>query len=327
MGGVCGRWLIAGAGHTLLTLYTVLFLVMMIDEIFQPAMDLSKHQQMDHSQLQDHSDELNSPSDTGHMGVGVGVDVHDVFPQHNLHHGHHHLNHHQVGGDEDEDEDDGTGAHEDVRIAMSGMDVDMDDDEDDDDDDDEDDEEEEEESPFANVAQGLEQPHRDWMLAYWQQLIDSVESDHTDFKSHALPLARIKRVMKCDEDVKMISAEAPILFAKACDIFITEITMRAWAHAEENKRRTLQKSDIQAAIQTSDIFDFLIDIIPRDNGAAAGAAASVTAPAATASASSTASATHLALDQQHITTSAATMANANTATSGTSLSDTPESQH
>lgn len=119
-------------------------------------------------------------------------------------------------------------------------------------------------SPFANVAQGLDSPHREWMLAYWQQLIDSIESDNYDFKSHALPLARIKRVMKCDEDVKMISAEAPILFAKACDIFITEITMRAWAHAEENKRRTLQKSDIQAAIQTSDIFDFLIDIIPRE---------------------------------------------------------------
>lgn len=119
-------------------------------------------------------------------------------------------------------------------------------------------------SPFANVAQGLAPPHREWMLAYWQQLIDSIESDHYDFKSHALPLARIKRVMKCDEDVKMISAEAPILFAKACDVFITEITMRAWAHAEENKRRTLQRSDVQAAIQTSDIFDFLIDIIPRE---------------------------------------------------------------
>ena len=29
-----------------------------------------------------------------------------------------------------------------------------------------------------------------------------------------LPLARIKRVMKSDEDVRMISAEAPILFAR-----------------------------------------------------------------------------------------------------------------
>lgn len=62
----------------------------------------------------------------------------------------------------------------------------------------------------------------------------------------------------------MISAEAPILFAKGCDIFITELTMRAWIHAEENKRRTLQRSDIASALGRSDMFDFLIDIVPRD---------------------------------------------------------------
>ena len=38
----------------------------------------------------------------------------------------------------------------------------------------------------------------------------------------------------------MISAEAPVLFAKAAEIFITELTLRAWIHAEDNKRRTLQ---------------------------------------------------------------------------------------
>ncbi|KAI8050228.1 histone-fold-containing protein [Syncephalis plumigaleata] len=62
----------------------------------------------------------------------------------------------------------------------------------------------------------------------------------------------------------MISAEAPILFAKACEIMIRELTMRAWIHAEENKRRTLQRSDIATAISKSDMFDFLIDIVPRD---------------------------------------------------------------
>src|SRR5436309_480879 len=81
-----------------------------------------------------------------------------------------------------------------------------------------------------------------------------------------LPLARIKKVMKADPEVKMISAEAPILFAKGCDIFITELTMRAWIHAEDNKRRTLQRSDIAAALAKSDMFDFLIDIVPREEG-------------------------------------------------------------
>lgn len=76
--------------------------------------------------------------------------------------------------------------------------------------------------------------------------------------------------MKADPDVKMISAEAPILFAKGCDIFITELTMRAWIHAEENKRRTLQRSDIASALAKSDMFDFLIDIVPREEAASHG---------------------------------------------------------
>eukprot|EP00122_Pirum_gemmata_P001687 Pgem_evm2s1521 len=71
--------------------------------------------------------------------------------------------------------------------------------------------------------------------------------------------------MKLDEDVKMISAEAPVLFSKALEIFICELSLRAWAHTEENKRRTLQKNDIAMAISRCDTFDFLIDIVPRDD--------------------------------------------------------------
>merc|ERR1719385_707595 len=71
--------------------------------------------------------------------------------------------------------------------------------------------------------------------------------------------------MKLDEDVKMISAEAPVLFAKAAEMFIHELTMRAWIHTEDNKRRTLQRNDIAMAIAKYDQFDFLIDIVPRED--------------------------------------------------------------
>lgn len=76
-------------------------------------------------------------------------------------------------------------------------------------------------------------------------------------------MARIRRVMKSDEAVSMISAEAPILFAKGCDIFIAELTLRAWMQTIGDKRRTLQRSDIARALATSDMYDFLIDIVPR----------------------------------------------------------------
>ncbi|KAJ7982052.1 Nuclear transcription factor Y subunit C [Quillaja saponaria] len=76
---------------------------------------------------------------------------------------------------------------------------------------------------------------------FWANQLQEIEQT-TDFKNHSLPLARIKKIMKADEDVRMISAEA----------------------AKENKRRTLQKNDLAAAISRTDVFDFLVDIIPRD---------------------------------------------------------------
>jgi hypothetical protein len=91
--------------------------------------------------------------------------------------------------------------------------------------------------------------------------------------------------MKADEDVRMIAAEAPVVFARACEMFILELTHRGWAHAEENKRRTLQKSDIAAAVARTEVFDFLVDIVPRDeakdaDSAAAMGAAGIPHPAA-----------------------------------------------
>lgn len=100
---------------------------------------------------------------------------------------------------------------------------------------------------------------------FWDRATEDVTNmTNVDSKNQILPLARIKKIMKLDENAKMIAAEAPLLFAKACEYFIQELTLRAWVHTEENKRRTLQRSDIATAISIYDQFDFLIDIVPRD---------------------------------------------------------------
>uniref|UniRef100_A0AAY4EIX3 Nuclear transcription factor Y subunit gamma n=2 Tax=Denticeps clupeoides TaxID=299321 RepID=A0AAY4EIX3_9TELE len=104
------------------------------------------------------------------------------------------------------------------------------------------------------------------LQSFWPRVMEDIRSlTVKDFRVQELPLARIKKIMKLDEDVKMISAEAPVLFAKAAQIFITELTLRAWIHTEDNKRRTLQRNDIAMAITKFDQFDFLIDIVPRDD--------------------------------------------------------------
>ncbi|KAL6762190.1 histone-fold-containing protein [Haematococcus lacustris] len=124
------------------------------------------------------------------------------------------------------------------------------------------------EQPYSNaIAYGSSAPNP-LLREFWSDQMREVEqvpSDPAEFKNHQLPLARIKKIMKSDEDVRMISAEAPVLFAKACEMFILELTLRAWQHAEENKRRTLQRNDVAAAITRTDIFDFLLDLVPRED--------------------------------------------------------------
>jgi nuclear transcription factor Y gamma len=119
--------------------------------------------------------------------------------------------------------------------------------------------------PSSNSPQFLQQLNTS-LNQFWQDSLDQIQrlQDQTeqDFKNHNdLPLARIKRIMKSDEDVRMISAEAPVLFAKACELFILDLSIRSWNYSQLHKRRTLQKEDVREAIQKTDIFDFLVDVI------------------------------------------------------------------
>jgi len=98
---------------------------------------------------------------------------------------------------------------------------------------------------------------------FWAKQNEEVEKT-VDFKNNCLPLARIKKIMKAEEGVSMISAEVPILVAKACEMFIMELTTRSWANAEVNKRKTLQNSDIASGVSSNEVFDFLVDIVPKE---------------------------------------------------------------
>lgn len=91
---------------------------------------------------------------------------------------------------------------------------------------------------------------------------NDIIDDKKDFKKHNdLPIARIKRIMKSDQDVRMISAETPVIFARACEMFIMDITIRATQFAEyDNERLVLTKKSILDTIRNTDIFDFLMEI-------------------------------------------------------------------
>lgn len=93
-------------------------------------------------------------------------------------------------------------------------------------------------------------------------------TEREEFKNLTdLPLARIKRIMKADDDVRMIRAEAPVLFAKACELFILELTLRSYHFTEAKDRNNITKEDVQFMVNTNNSFDFLIEILrEREEG-------------------------------------------------------------
>lgn len=109
-----------------------------------------------------------------------------------------------------------------------------------------------------------QEPLQQQLTNFWAKKRQEIE-ETTSFKTHSLPLARIKKIMKGEEGVRMVSAEASVVFAKACEMFMMELTIRASGSAEENQRKIIKKCDVASAISRTDVFDFLVDIVSGHN--------------------------------------------------------------
>ena len=54
-------------------------------------------------------------------------------------------------------------------------------------------------TPFVQPGDSI----NDFLRSFWQRQVDTAEQETPDFKHPALPLARIKKVMKSDPDIKV----------------------------------------------------------------------------------------------------------------------------
>uniref|UniRef100_A0A6J0SS43 DNA polymerase epsilon subunit 4 n=1 Tax=Pogona vitticeps TaxID=103695 RepID=A0A6J0SS43_9SAUR len=72
-----------------------------------------------------------------------------------------------------------------------------------------------------------------------------------------LPLARVKALVKADPDVTLASQEAVFVLARAAELFVETIAKDAFIYAQRGKRKTLQRKDLDNAIEATDEFAFL----------------------------------------------------------------------
>lgn len=64
-------------------------------------------------------------------------------------------------------------------------------------------------SPTTPYVQPGE-PLNDFLRSFWQRQVDAAEQETPDYRHPPLPLARIKKVMKSDPDVKVCYARYPV---------------------------------------------------------------------------------------------------------------------
>ena len=72
-----------------------------------------------------------------------------------------------------------------------------------------------------------------------------------------LPSARVKHIMKVDQDVTLITAECTFLVTKATELFIESLAREAFLHTSQAKKKTVQKRDVDAAIENVESLMFL----------------------------------------------------------------------
>ncbi|KAM3851579.1 DNA polymerase epsilon subunit 4 [Vipera latastei] len=72
-----------------------------------------------------------------------------------------------------------------------------------------------------------------------------------------LPLSRVKALVKADPDVSLASQEAVFVLARAAELFVETISRDAFLHTQHGKRKTLQRKDLDNAIEALDEFAFL----------------------------------------------------------------------
>lgn len=90
------------------------------------------------------------------------------------------------------------------------------------------------------------------------------ESEQEEEKSEKilrLPFSRVKHIMKIDPDVHLASQEAVFLITKSTELFIESLAKEAYRYTAQGKRRTLQKKDIDSAIESADCLAFLEGVL------------------------------------------------------------------
>ncbi|KAI0481537.1 hypothetical protein F4859DRAFT_423933 [Xylaria cf. heliscus] len=77
------------------------------------------------------------------------------------------------------------------------------------------------------------------------------------------PTARIKRIMQADEEVGKVAQQTPIAVGKALELFMVQLVHRSAEVAKEKNSKRITASMLKQAIDSTNEWDFLRDIVAK----------------------------------------------------------------
>ena len=92
---------------------------------------------------------------------------------------------------------------------------------------------------------------------------DGADGDGDDGEKGAeelgLPLARVKRIMKLDKEVKNMQVDASKCVAKCAELFIESLVEGSFRSMRANKRKTIKYGDVEHHVLRKQRLEFLHD--------------------------------------------------------------------
>lgn len=94
------------------------------------------------------------------------------------------------------------------------------------------------------------------------QAVDDSLSSFSKIKTH-FPAARIKKIMQSDEDIGKVAQVTPVVVGRALEIFMANLVDHAIVEAKKAGVRRIAASHIRAAVENTEQFDFLVDVVSK----------------------------------------------------------------
>ena len=85
----------------------------------------------------------------------------------------------------------------------------------------------------------------------------SKDKPEAEEKLFQFPLGTVKRIIKMDPDVNVISKDSIFLISKALEMFVQSLSIEAYSYTAGAKKKTVSKQDVEKAIDAVDALAFL----------------------------------------------------------------------